>query len=186
MGLVYLVSDSGEIARRRALLPAGTVVEAWADLYTPGHLWVGHDTKEILDSAGPPFAATLALDGDRVPVFYGPRLTDLDSLPTEESLRARVLSAHGMAVAWVTLDQFGDRSDSRMESPLDPTFFLRRRGGGAAHLWRLFRSRAEASAFMRERYGNDPEAQSWAKRLEAESFNDLIERHAMRVPPGAA
>lgn len=186
MSCVYLVPDSGEIARRRGSLPAGVVVEAWPDLYTAGHVWVGAESKRALDGAGGPLTALLSLEGDRVPVFYGPRLADLESLPTEESLRSRVLSAHGIAVAWITLDQFGQRTEYQPDSPLDPTFFLRRRGGGAAaHIWRLFRSRAEAGSFMRERYGNDPEAQAWAEKLRSEDFADLIGRHATREPPGA-
>ena len=185
MSLLYLITDTGEIARRRPALPAGAVVEAWPDLYTPGHVWLGTESKQILDATGEPLAAVLSLDGDHVPIFYGPRLADIESLPTEESLRTRVLSAHGMAVAWITLDQFGERTEYQPDSPLDPTFFLRRRGGSAAHVWRLFRTRAEAGAFMRERYGNDLEAQAWAEKLGSEDFADLIGRHATREPPGA-
>jgi hypothetical protein len=183
MSRLYLVADNAEIARRRPSLPAGAVVEAWPDLYTPGHVWMGTESKLLLDAAGEPLPAVLSLDGDRVPVFYGPRLADLESLPTEESLRARVLSAHGVAVAWITLDQFGERTEAPAQSPLDPTFFLRRRGGGAAHVWRLFRTRAEAGAFMRERYGNDREAQAWAEALGIEDFAGLIARYATREPP---
>jgi hypothetical protein len=185
VSLLYLLTDSGEIARRRALLPAGAVVEAWADLYMSGHVWVGAASMQLLASAGPPLASVLTLEGERVPVFYGPRLADLDSLPPEESLRARVLSAHGMAVVWITLDQFGERSDARADSPLDPTFFLRCRGGATAHIWRLFRNRTEAGAFMRERYGGDAEAQAWAQGLQVADFDELIARHAVRVPPRA-
>src|SRR5262245_17301154 len=181
MGLVHLVQDSGEIARRRGALPAGSFVEAWPDLFTPGHVWLGSEAKQTLDAAGAPLLSSLTLEGDHVAVYYGPHLTALESLPTEESLRARVLSGAGVAVAWITLDQFGQRTLARADSPSDPTFFLRRRGGGPAHLWRLFRSRDEAIAFMREHYGNDPEAQAWATGLAAASFADLIERHARRI-----
>src|SRR5262245_11830536 len=184
MSLVHLVQDNGEIARRRASLPAGSFVEAWPDLYTPGHVWLGAEAKQALDAAGTPLPSSLALEADHVPVYYGPHLTALESLPTEESLRARVLSGAGVAVAWITLDQFGQRTLARAEAPSDPTFFLRRRGGGPAHLWRLFRSRDEAIVFMREHYGSDPEAQAWAASLTAASFSDLIERHARRAPPG--
>lgn len=186
MGRVFLVRDGGEIARRRASLPPGSFVEAWPDLLTPGHVWLGAEAKQALDAVAAPLAAALALEADHVPVYYGPRLTALESLPVEESLRTRVLSGHGMAVAWITLDQFGDRTLYRADSPLDPTFFLRRRGGGDAHLWRLLRTRDEAVAFMREHYGSDPEAQAWARRLEVEDFDELIARHALRVPPGTS
>jgi hypothetical protein len=186
MSVLYLITDNGEIARRRPALPAGAVVEAWPDLYTPGNVWIGMESKQLLDAAGQPLAPILSLEGDHVPIFYGPRLADLESLPTEDSLRTRALSAHGMAVAWITLDQFGDRTEYQPESPLDPTFFLRRRGGGAVHIWRLFRTRAEACAFMRERYGNDPEAQNWAEKLAVDNFAELLERHATGEPPRAS
>jgi hypothetical protein len=185
MSRLYLLADIEEIARRRPALAPGAVVEAWPDLYTPGHAWLGAESKQALDGTGAPVPAVLALEGDAVPIFYGPRVADLDSLPPEESLRARVLSAHGMAVAWITLDQFGDRTQYQPASPLDPIFFLRRRGGGAAHVWRLFRTRAEAAAFMRERYGQDPEARGWAEQLPVADFAELVARYAVREPPAS-
>lgn len=108
------------------------------------------------------------------------------SLPTEESLRARVLSAHGIAVAWTTLDQFGAAIEYQPESPLDPVFFLRRPGGAMAHRWRLFRTRQEAVVFMREFYGNDSEAGEWAASLPVESYETLLARYGgTGVGPGA-
>ncbi len=117
-------------------------------------------------------------------IYYGPRLLDVESLPLEESLQARVLSAHGIAVAWVTVDQFGERTTYRAESPLDPVFFLRRPGGGAAHQWRLFRTRQEAVTYMRESYGQDPEAGEWAGALPHESYDELLEHHGRRGADG--
>ena len=110
-------------------------------------------------------------------VYYGPRLTDIASLPTEASLKARILSAHGMAGAWITLDQFGERVMHRVDSPLDPIFFLRRPGSPVTHQWRLFRTRSEAVLFMREHYGNDLEANDWAAGLAVGSYEELLERH---------
>jgi hypothetical protein len=181
-----LVADHAEVARRRPALPPGVVVEAWPDLYSPGSVWVGAESKQLLDAAGGAITPLLSLEAEHVPIFYGPRLADLDSLPTEDSLRTRVLSAHGVAVAWITLDRFGERTEYQPESPLDPTFFLRRRGGGAAHVWRLFRTRDEAGAFMRERYASDPEAQAWADALAVADFAELIERYATPGPPPAS
>src|SRR5207244_3590585 len=82
---------------------------------------------------------------------------DLESLPREESLKTRVLSAHGIAVAWITLDRFGQRASHEPTSPDDPVFHLRRVGGGAGHLWRLFRTRQEAVVYLGEAYGRDSE-----------------------------
>jgi hypothetical protein len=186
MGRTYLSADGPEIARRRKLVPAGNLVEAWPDLYVAGDFWLGSESKALLDATGTPLRARLSLDGGFVPIYYGPRLCDLESLPLEESLQARALSARGVAVAWITLDRFGERTVHRAESPLDPVFFLRRPRGGAAHQWRLFRTKQEAVTYMRESYGNDSEAQDWASGLSVESYDELLERHARReadTPP---
>ena len=107
MARLYLVADGGEIARRRPLLPRGRLVEAWPDLYTRGEFWMSESAKSLLDGAGEPLPAKLELAAAAVPVYYGPRLCDIDSLPAEDSLQTRVLSAHGIAVAWITLDRVG-------------------------------------------------------------------------------
>jgi hypothetical protein len=122
--------------------------------------------------------ARLALPADAVPVFYGPRLCDLESLPREESLRARVLSAHGIAVAWITLNAMGERATHEPKSADEPLFHLRRPGGGAGHLWRLFRTKAEAVGWMERTYGQDSEGAEWARALPAEDFEALLKRHA--------
>ncbi len=180
MGRLYLVPDAGEIARRRRLVPPDQVVEAWPDLYVAGRFWMGETAKALLDGAGPPLPATLWLDGAMVPVYYGPRLRDVESLPLEESLRTRVLSARGIAVAWITVDQFGARTQYEPKGPTDAVFFLRRPAGRAGHVWRLFRERAEARAYMTEFYGAESEGREWAETLPASTFEELLERHAVR------
>lgn len=177
MSRLYLVADGETIAKRRASAPPGTVIEAWPDLYTHGLYWLGEESRRLLEAGGEPVVERLSLPADAVPVFYGPRLTDLDSLPPEESLKARILSAHGIAAAWITLDRFGQRVGHTPASPTDPVFHLRRRGGGAGHVWRLFRTRPEAVIFMGEAYAGDPEAREWAASLAAEDFEDLLRRH---------
>jgi hypothetical protein len=178
---LYLVTGAGEIAARRKLLPSGQLVEAWPDLYTGDRFWIGETSRALLDGVGPPLPVLLSLDGERVAVYYGPRLSDLASLPLEESLRARVLSAHGIAVAWITLDQWGERTVYEPAGPTDPIFFLRRPASTAAHIWRLFRQRREGRAYMREIYGRDAEARDWAEALAVQTFDELIERHAIRT-----
>ncbi|MBI4635679.1 MAG: hypothetical protein HY727_04960 [Candidatus Rokubacteria bacterium] len=180
MGCLHLISDGEEIARRRRLVPAGSLVEVWQDLYAGGDFWLGDESKALLDAAGTPLKPQLSLDGAWVPIYYGPRITDLDSVPPAESLQARALSAHGLAVAWITLDQFGERTHYEPESPANPVFFLRRPRSATAHVWRLFRTRREAIVYMREYYGKDPEAREWARTLPAETYAELLERHAQR------
>jgi hypothetical protein len=177
MSRIFLVPDGPEVARRRQRLAPGQFVEAWPDLYASGMAWISEESRRTLQAATGPLEAILAVDADAVAIYYGPRLTDLPSLPLEDSLRARILSAHGMACAWITLDQFGERVVHRAESPLDPVFFLRRPGGVTTHQWRLFRTKAEAVLFMREHYGSDPEANAWAAGLGVDSYDRLLERH---------
>jgi hypothetical protein len=169
------------MVRRRALVPRGSVVEAWADARAgSGAFWVGEESKALLDAAGAaPMKAKLSLPADRVAVFYGPTVCDLESLPREESLRARVVSAQGIAVAWITLDRFGQRVADVPTSPSDPVFHLRRPGGGAGHVWRRFAERREALAWMQEHYGRESEAYEWAQGLPVEDFRALLDKHAV-------
>lgn len=178
MGRLYLVADGGEIARRRPQVPTGRLVEAWPDLYARGEFWIGETAKGLLEGAGEPLPVKLTLDAAAVPIYHGPKLADIDSLPGEESLQTRVLSAHGIATAWITLDRFGQRNQYQPQSPADPVFYLRRPGGTAAHVWRLFQSRREAAVYMAEYFGAESEGRQWADELEAATWEEMIERHA--------
>jgi hypothetical protein len=111
-----------------------------------------------------------------VPVYYGPRLADADSLPFEDSLRARALSSRSIALVWSTYDGFGQRVEHRPASPLDATFYLRRPRGRALHLFHGFRTKAEAIAAMADRLTDDPEACAWAESLPVSNFADLMNR----------
>jgi hypothetical protein len=177
---LYFLHDGQEMVRRRARVPGGSVVEAWPDARIGGGtFWVGEESKALLDAAGDqPMAVQIAIPAAAVAIYYGPRLCDLESLPREESLRARVLSAHGVAVAWITLDAAGQRTTHASTSPDDPVFHLRRPGGGAGHVWRLFWTKREAVDWARETYGVDAEAAEWARGLVADDFDALLARHA--------
>jgi hypothetical protein len=180
MPKLYLTGEGGEIARRRRMMAPGQLVEAWQDLYVAGDFWLGETSKALLDGAGDPLPVKLVLDGGAVPIYYGPRLRDVESLPLEESLQTRVLSAHGIAVAWITYDQFGERTAYEPAGPADPIFYLRRPAGTAAHVWRLFRTRREAHAYMSEYYGKDSEGRDWTETLPVETFEELLAKHGQR------
>jgi hypothetical protein len=175
---LYLSTAKAEIARRRAVVPKGQVVEAWPDLVEPGALWLGEESKALLERDGPPLPVRLSLPADRVALYYGPQLSDVESLPREESLRARVVSGRGIAAAWITLDRFGQKNAYEPQSPADPVFNLRRVGGGKGHLWRLFRTKQEAIVYMGESYGRESEGAEWAQGLAIDSFEDLVTRYS--------
>jgi hypothetical protein len=176
MALIHLVDATPEIVRRRTALPSGTLLEVWPDLTRPGAAWLEDEAKRLLDSVGSPIPPKLSVDGDWIRIYYGPRLRDVGSLPREDSLRARVLSAHGVAVAWVTIDERGQRVSHEAEAASDPIFYLRRPRGDAAHLWRLFRAKQEAVAFMETHCADDPEARDWARELPVTDFPSLMAR----------
>jgi len=179
MARLYCMPDGDEMVRRRSRVPKGSVVEAWADRRGGGAFWVGEESRRLLDETGEmPMAVRLSVPDDAVPVFYGPRLCDVESLPREESLRARVLSMQGIAAAWITLDRFGERVSYEPKSPVDPVFHLRRPGGGAGHVWRRFETKREAQDFMREAYGEESEGYEWAETLPVDDFDSLVRRFA--------
>jgi hypothetical protein len=180
MSRLYYMGDADEMVRRRSKVPKGSVVEAWADIAGGGMYWVGEESKGLLDAQGEPLVPRVSLPEDSVRVFYGPQLADLDSMPREQSLRARVLSLHGIAVAWITLDRLGQRTSYEPTSPTDPVFHLRRPGGGAGHVWRRFETKHEAVEYMRESYGADSEGAAWADQLAVTDFDDLLKRYARR------
>ena len=174
---LYLVEGKDEVVRRRARVPTGHVVEAWADQQQPGAFWLGEESKRLLDAVDAPLPAALTLPDESVPIYYGPRLCDVESLPREESVRARVLSARGIAVAWITLDRSGERTRYEPSGMNDPVFYLRRVGGGASHVWRIFRTRAEAVTYLTEAYGTDAESVDWARGLVIGTFEELVTRY---------
>src|SRR5438876_11339134 len=108
MGRLYFMADGDEMVRRRARIPKGFVVEAWADRRGGSAFWVGEDSKRLLDEAGEaPMPPRPSVPDDGVPVFYGPWLCDAESPPREEPLPAPVLAMQRCAVPWSTLDRFG-------------------------------------------------------------------------------
>src|SRR5437870_7313785 len=79
MGRLYFMADGDEMVRRRARVPKGSVVEAWADRRGGAAFWVGEDSRRLLDEAGErPMAVRPPLPDDAVPVLYGPRLCDVE------------------------------------------------------------------------------------------------------------
>jgi hypothetical protein len=197
---LFLITGRAEIEQRRKLLGPGEVVEVWESLHTPdvtwlgdpelrriayqrggatqspGLFWVGESAKAALDRVGAPLLHVMSIPEASIPVYYGPSLRDTESLPSEESLKARVLSARGTAVVWATYDHTGARLDYQPADPLDPVFYLRRARTRAIHAWRLFRTRVEAVRHAAEALNGDEDAERWAESIPSVDFDDLVRR----------
>ena len=204
MSRLFLVADRSEIDRRRRLLDPSEIVEIWEVLHapdvtwlgdpelrriayqrggaipTPGLFWVGESAKAALDRVGAPLPHLLAIPEASVPVYYGPWLRDAESLPGEESLKARALSVRGIAVAWATYDHTGARLEYPLTHPLDPVFYLRRPRTSAGHAWRLFRTRVEAVRYAADNLKGDEDAGRWAESIPSGDFDDLVRRFGHR------
>jgi hypothetical protein len=204
---LFLATDRPEIDRRRRLVGPAEVVEVWEALYAPdvtwlgdpeirriayqregapraaGLFWFGEAAKAALERVGTPLPCLLAVPSASVPIYYGPWLRDTESLPSEDALKARVLSARGIAVVWATYDRAGARLDHQPSDPLDPVFFLRRPRGRTAHVWRLFRSRGDAVVHAGQVLADDEDAARWAEAIPATDFDDLLRKFAVSPPP---
>ena len=201
MSRTYLITDRAEVDRRRRHL-SGTIVEVWPDLYAGdvawlgdpatrrvtagqaraappgGRCWLSEDGKAGLDALGAPLPFVLAVPDAAVPIYYGTALTGQESLPAPSTLRARVLSAHGVGAVWATHDARGHRREPGPLAPTDSQFYLRRPGGTVAHLWHLVRTRGAGLAYVGEHLPGDALARRWAETLPAEGFDDLLARLA--------
>ncbi|MGD0266378.1 MAG: hypothetical protein ABSD47_15685 [Candidatus Methylomirabilota bacterium] len=179
MSRIYRIHDGRTVRERQCALPRGTVVEAWLDVFEAGTVWVSHATKRLLDGAGPPLAPSAAVESARIPIFFPEEPRDAASLPSEDSLRVRVVAAHGIAVAWYgTTGQAGGRPLPEPTSPEDPFFTLMKMGGSANHAWRLFRTRDEAVEFMARHFPGDAKARAWADALPTARYSDLLSRES--------
>jgi hypothetical protein len=169
------IDDGRAVRERQHALPKGTVVEAWLDVFEPGTVWVSEATKRLLDGGGPPLTPGAAVDSSRVSIFFPDEPRDAASLPSEESLRARVVAGHGIAVAWYgSTSQAGGRPLPEPTSPEDAFFYLMKKGGSANHAWRLFRTRDEAVEFMARNFPDDARARAWAEALPVARYSELL------------
>jgi hypothetical protein len=177
MSRIYRIDNGKAVRERQRALPRGTVVEAWLDVFQAGVFWVSEATKRLLDGAGSPLASSASVEGSLISVFFPDEPRDAASLPSEESLRARVVAGHGIAVTWYgTTAQAGGRPLPEPASPEDAFFYLMRMGGGANHVWRLFRTREEAVEFMTRHFPDDAKAKVWAEALPFRKYSELLSR----------
>jgi len=175
MSRIHRIEDGRAVRERQRALPRGTIVEAWLDVFQPGVFWVSDRTKQLVDGVGSPLGSSATVEDSRVSIFFPGEVQDAASLPSEESLRVRVVAGHGIAVTWYgTSSQVGGRPLPEPTSPEDAFFFLMKMGGSANHAWRLFRTRDEAVEFMGRRFPDDAKAKAWAEALPVARYSELL------------
>lgn len=180
MGTLVLVRATADFRARRERaardLPKGRLVETWRDVFLPDLFWMGEETKAALDAGGAePLPAVARVEEEAVPIWQG-TVEDAESLPPPRSIRTRTLAGHGIAVAWVRPLRGGVRLPHEPTGPEDAFFYLMRVGGSPNHLWRLFRSRADAQRHVAIAPPGDPRAVAWAEGLAHEDYAALL-RH---------
>jgi len=175
MSRIYRIDDGRAVRERQRALPRGTVVETWLDVFEPGTFWVSEATKQLLDGAGPPLTSSASVEGSRILIFFSDEQRDAASLPSEDSIRVRVVAGHGIAVTWYgTTAQAGGRPLPEPTSPEDAFFYLMKKGGSANHAWRLFRTRDEAVEFMARHFPDDARARAWAEALPVVRYSEVL------------
>jgi hypothetical protein len=175
MSRIYRIDEGRAVRERQRALPKGTVVEAWPDVFDPGTFWISEATKRLLDGSGAPLRPSASVESSRIPLYLPEEPRDAASLPSEESLRVRVLAGHGIAVTWYgTTSHAGERPLPEPSSPQDAFFYLMKMGGSANHVWRLFRTRDEAMEFMARYFPDDAGAGAWTEALQVPRYPDLL------------
>ncbi len=176
MSRIYHIDDARVVRERQRALPKGTVAEVWPDVFEEGSFWVSGVTKQLLEGDGPPLASSVSVEGSRVPIYFPEEPRDGGSLPSEESLRVRVLAGHGVAVTWYgATSPVGARPLPEPTSPEDAFFYLMKMGGRVNHAWRLFRTREDAVDFMTRFFPDDPRGKAWAEALPVARFSELLQ-----------
>ena len=156
----------------------GQYFEIWPDVFEGGLYWVSGAAKALLDEVKVPHEVRWTVDEERVPIFYGgPPPGTHDLLPGAESVRARALAGRGIGVALV--EEGSGRPSLEPSGPEDAYFFLSRPRAGRYFIWRLFRSKEDARAFIRKHHFADADLEGWLAASPVERFADLPR------PPGA-
>lgn len=151
----------------------GRYVEIWPDVFNEKLFWVGGGAKALLDELKVPHAIQVAVEDERVPIFYGDRSPGAPQvLPDAESVRTRTLAGRGIGVALV--EEGSSRPSLEPSGPEDAYFFLSRPRAGRYFIWRLFRSKEDAREFVRKHKLADADLEGWIATATVEKFEDLV------------
>lgn len=159
-------------------------IEIWSDVFDPGILWVADEARQALEELGIAFTVLAQIPSDSVPVYYAPHLhPDPESLPGEDSVKARVLAGHGIGAVLVFI---GDGKQAPPEEPTglkDALFYLSKPGAGYYYLWRLFRSKEDAEHYAAHALKDDGDAQRWAASIPVMAYAELLQKSSMEEQP---
>jgi hypothetical protein len=183
MSRIYRMDDGQAVRERQRALPQGSVAEVWADVFEPGTFWISDATRRLLEGGAPPLTPSASVESSRISIFLPDEPREAASLPSEESLRVRVVAGHGIAVTWYgTTSRASRRPPPEPTSPEDPFFYLMTLGGRANHAWRLFRTRDEAVEFMTRCFPDDVKAKAWAGALPVARYPELLRKDTSGSP----
>ena len=167
----------GDLWRQLRQVLKGRYVEIWSDVFEEGVFWVADEARIALEEVKIPFKVTGQIPSDRVTVYYARHLQpDPQSLPNEDSVKARVLAGHGIGAV---LFFIGDGQTMPPEEPTDPKdalFYLSKPGAKYYYLWRLFRSREDAEGYVVQKFKDDEEAKAWVASIPVLCYKELLEK----------
>lgn len=155
----------------------GRYIEVWSDVFEPGILWVADEVRQALEEVGIPFTILTQIRSELIPIYHARYLQpDPESLPGEDSVKARVLAGHGIGAV---LFFIGDGKQMPPEEPAglkDALFFLSKPGAGYYYLWRLFRSKEEAEHYVAQTLKDDEDAKRWAASIPVMAYGELLQQ----------
>lgn len=167
----------GELWRQLRERLKGRYVEIWSDVFEEGNFWVADEARAALEEVKIPFETVRQIPADRVKVYRAAHLhTDPESLPKEDSVRARVLAGHGIGAVLFFI------GDGKMMPPEEPThprdalFYLSKPGAKQYYLWRLFRSKEDAELHVTHKLKEDEGARDWVASFPVLSYSELAEK----------
>ncbi|MBI2901981.1 MAG: hypothetical protein HYY12_00140 [Candidatus Methylomirabilis oxyfera] len=166
----------GDLWRQLRQVLKGRYIEIWSDVFEDGFFWVADEARIALEEVKIPFKVVGQIPTDRVKVYYARHLqAALESLPNEDSVKARVLAGHGIGAV---LFFIGDGQTMPPEEPTDPKdalFYLSKPGAKYYYLWRLFRSKEDAEGYVVQKFKDDENARSWAASIPVVAYGELLQ-----------
>jgi hypothetical protein len=166
----------GDLWRQLREVLKGRYVEIWTDVFEAGSFWVADEARNALEEVKIPFKVTGRIPADRVKLYFARHLQpDPESLPNEDSVKARVLAGHGIAAV---LFFIGDGRTMPPEEPTDPKdalFYLSKPGARYYYLWRLFRSKEDAEGYVVQKFKDDEAAKAWVVSIPVVAYAALLE-----------